>query len=323
MSDRSFKIKDVFIEHPFISAPLAGISGPPYRKLVKRFGASLVFSEMISAKALAMKSKKTFELAYFYPQEKPFAAQLFGDEPDTMAEAARILEATGIDLIDINMGCPVPKVLKTGGGAKLLQSFETAAAIVKAITAAIKIPVTVKTRIGWSNDLAGLDMGLILQEAGASAITYHARTCKQKYSGDADWAQLKKAKKMLDIPVIGSGDIFTAQNAVDMLHQTQVDGVMIARGAFGYPWIFKEALSLLANGETGRPPAKKEKIEECLRFLKDTIDFYGDNRGVSLGRKHILWFLKGMPGSHKVKEEIMQTREVSRIEQVLEDFGNC
>lgn len=323
MTTTAFNIKDVLIEHPFISAPLAGVSGPPYRQLVKRYGASLVFSEMISAKALIMKSKKTFDLAYFEKEEKPFAAQLFGDEPEIMAQAAILLESAGIDIIDINMGCPVPKVLKTGGGAKLLQSVETAVDIVKAMVSAVKIPVTVKTRIGWSNDLSGLDLGLRLQEAGASAITYHARTCKQKYSGVADWTQLEKAKNMLSIPVIGSGDVFTAHNAVDMLRQTGVDGVMIARGAFGNPWIFKESLNILSTGDTGDAPDKAEKILESIRFFNDMVAFYGDNKGVSLGRKHILWFLKGMPGSHKVKEEIMKTREAPRVQEVLQAFINC
>lgn len=318
---KPFNIKDILIEHPFISAPLAGVSGHPYRKLVKRFGASLVFSEMISAKAIVMKSQKTFELAYFEQPEKPFAAQLFGDDPHTMAQAAKTLENHGVDIIDINMGCPVPKVLKTGGGAKLLQSFEKAVAVVEAVIEAVNIPVTVKTRIGWSNDSLGLELGLKLQNAGVAAIAFHARTCKQKYSGIADWDMLKLAKETFTVPIIGSGDVFSPQNALEMIEKTGVDGVMIARGAFGRPWIFKESLEILASGTTEPEPDKKEKIAECITFFKDMTSFYGENRGVSLGRKHILWFLKGLRESHKVKEEIMGTRDELQIISLLEDFA--
>lgn len=321
MKNDALVIKDLVIEHPFISAPLAGVSGHPYRKMVKKFGASLVFSEMISSKALTMNSAKTLDLARFGPGERPFAAQLFGDNPEVMSKAAKIIESLGVDIIDINMGCPVPKVLKSGGGAKLLQNFELASDIVSAVSSSVSIPVTVKTRIGWSNDEAGLELGFQLEKAGAAAITYHARTCRQKYSGVADWQKLKKAKSLLGIPVIGSGDIFSAQNAIDMLTRTSVDGVMIARGAFGYPWIFKEALSLWRFGKTDAAPDKREKIKESILLFTDMIDFYGEQTGISMGRKHLLWFLKGQPESHKIKEEIMRTRDKDHIISLLENFS--
>lgn len=321
MKKNKLVIGSLAIDPPFISAPMAGVTNHPYRQMVKKFGASLVFSEMISAKALVMGGKKTRDLVFFTEDERPAGIQIFGNDPKTMVEAGKIIESMGADIIDVNMGCPVPKVLKTGAGASLLKNIGIASKIISEMASKLKIPVTAKTRIGWGSDFLGLDLGIELERSGAAALSFHARSCTQKYSGQADWAQLKIIKQSLKVPVVGSGDVFTAADAIQMMEQTGVDGIMIARGALGNPWIFRDLREIWNNRYPPPLPADKEKIKECILLFKNMVGFYGDKKGVSLGRKYILWFLKSMPNSHKIKESIMGTRSADKIIGVLEEFS--
>lgn len=320
MKKNKLTIGSLAIDPPFISAPMAGVTNHPYRQMVKKFGASLVFSEMISAKAFVMGSKKTRDLAFFTQKERPIGIQIFGNDPETMTEAGKILESMGADIIDVNMGCPVPKILKTGAGAALLKNIGVATKIIAQMASALKIPVTVKTRTGWSNDFLGLDLGVELEKAGVAALSYHARSCTQKYGGNADWSKLRTLRQSLKVPVVGSGDIFTAADAVKMMEQTGIDGIMVARGALGNPWIFRDLINIWHDKAPPPPQTKKEKIKESILLFKNIVRFYGDDKGVSLGRKYILWFLKGMPNSHKAKESIMGTRSTDKIINILEEL---
>ena len=320
-------IGDIKFKNPFFLAPLAGVTGSAFRRLCKEQGAALVCSEMISAKGLYYDGKKTEELLHFHMDEAPIAYQLFGSDPDIMAWAVTRLSGEGNCMIDINMGCPVPKVTKNGEGCALMENPRLATKIVKAMVRAEDHvskeldrpprPVTVKCRLGWDEKSINYkEFARRMEDAGASALTLHARTKNQMYSGKADWDAIASLKSILRIPVIGNGDIYTGRDANDMLEKTGCDFVMIGRGALGNPWIFKEAIS--ANY---KPVSLEDKIEIILRHMDLLIAEKGERRGVQEMRKHIGWYLKGTKGIAPLRRLINSAVTADDMHCILRGLG--
>lgn len=329
--NRKYYIGNVELNSPFILAPLAGITDSPFRRLCKEQGAALVYSEMISAKGLYYNDKSTERLLSFIPEEKPIAYQLFGSDPEIMAWAAEKLSDRENSIIDVNMGCPVPKVARNGEGSALMKNPGLAAEIVKLMVkaeahAASKScrpekPVTVKCRIGWDEKSINIfEFALMMEESGASAIAVHARTREQYYSGRADWETIAKVKESLKIPVIGSGDIFSAEDAIKMLKETGCDFVMFARGALGNPWIFRDALALCEGRPLPPPPSTQEKIALIRRHIVLLTAEKGEVPAVREMRKHIGWYLKGIPGAVKIRQKVNSLTTADELMKALDEF---
>jgi len=307
-----FSIGKVTLENRVIQAPMAGVSDRAFRILSRSFGCGLTFSEMISDKGLVYGQKRTLELVDTGEKMRPIAVQIFGAQPEYMAQAAQIVEKLGADIIDINMGCPAPKIVKNGEGAALLKDIPLAQRIIRAVVEAVKVPVTVKMRKGWSEeDQSCLELAEAAQKAGASAVTIHPRARVQFYAGQSDWEMIKKVKERLDIPVIGNGDIWQAEDAVRMMEQTGCDAVMIGRGAMGNPFIFRETVALLERGERIEPPTLEERLAVAVRHLDLAIADKGEEMAVREMRKHMCWYIKGLRGAASIRAQINQacTRE--------------
>jgi tRNA-dihydrouridine synthase B len=324
---KEYRIGNVTLASPFLLAPLAGITDSPFRRVCKEQGAALVYSEMVSAKGLYYGDKNTGKLLEFYPEESPIAYQLFGSEPDIMAWAVEKLSDRDNCMIDVNMGCPVPKVVKNGEGAALMKdpglAYEIVSAMVRAEEqAAAKLnrppkPVTVKCRLGWDQDRINLlEFALRMEEEGAAALAVHARTREQMYSGKADWSAIAEVKNVLSIPVIGSGDVFTAEDANRMLRETGCDFVMIARGALGNPWIFRDVLCLY-EGKPLLPLSPDEKRAVILRHIEMQVAQSGERRAVLEMRKHVGWYLKGTPGAAELRRKANNSVKVEDLISVL------
>jgi len=298
-------IGNVALENPFFLAPLAGITDSPFRQICREQGAGLVYSEMVSAKGLYYKSEATERLLAFHEDEKPLAFQIFGSEPEIMAFAVKKLSDRENCILDINMGCPVPKVVKNGEGSALLKDLKLAGAIVSAAAENTGKPVTVKIRIGWdAASINAVEAAKVLEAAGAKAIGVHGRTREQFYSGKADWNAIRQVKKAVSIPVIGNGDVFSGFDAMRMMEETGCDFVMIARGALGNPWIFREALALWKGRPVPPPPELEEKIDIILKHFDLLLSEKGEYAAVREMRKHAGWYLKGIPGSAKLRSKI-------------------
>lgn len=312
-------IGKVALDSPLTLAPMAGATDTAFRLLAKKnTGCALVCTEMISAKGLVYAWERTRQLLRFSEKERPLSAQIFGSEPAVMAEAASILAREGVDIIDINMGCPVPKVVKNGEGVALMRNPQKAYAIIKAVASAVKCPVTVKMRKGWdSTEVNALTISLLAQDAGAAAVAIHGRTCDQLYSGQADWEIIKKIVAALSIPVIGNGDIFTPQDACSMLQQTGCSAVMIGRGALGNPWIFPQTWHYLQYGEQLPEPTTRERIDTALHHLQLLIKLLGEDQAVKKMRKHALWYLKGLRGVKAVKQQIIKAETYDNFKVIL------
>jgi tRNA-dihydrouridine synthase B len=292
-------------ENPFFLAPLAGVTDAPFRRLCREQGAALVYSEMVSGKGLWYADKKTEQLLRVYEDEKPVAFQIFGREPQIMAFAAKTLDGRENALLDINMGCPVPKIVKNGEGSALLREPELAGRVVEAVVSATQKPVTVKLRIGWdAARVNAAEVAKILEAAGAAAVAVHGRTREQYYSGRADWNEIRRVKEAVGIPVIGNGDIRSGSDALRMLDETGCDFVMIARGALGNPWIFREALALYRGEEAPAPPDVGERVAMLLRHLDMLVAEKGERAAVLEMRKHAAWYLKGVRGAAAVRRGI-------------------
>ena len=308
-------------------APLAGISNLPFRLIARAQGCSLAYTEMISANGLVRKTAKTYEYLKTCEDDRPLGAQIFGADPQIMAEAACIVEDRGVDLIDINMGCPVRKVIKAGAGAILMKDPALVARIVEAVKKAVKIPVTVKIRSGWNrSSINAVEIARIAEDCRADAITVHARTADQGYSGNADWKIITDVKKAVKIPVIGNGDIRQPQDAVKMLAETDCDAVMVGRGSLGNPWIFKGISQALSCQEINYLPTLGQRREMIENHWKMEAELQGSKLAGKSFRKHILWYTKGLDNSHKfrelagkLKDEESMLHELNEYFQSLEE----
>ncbi|HNZ64753.1 MAG TPA: tRNA dihydrouridine synthase DusB [Smithella sp.] len=284
-------------------APLAGISNLPFRLLAREQGCALAYTEMISSNGLIRKTAKTYEYLKSCADDRPLGAQIFGADPEIMAEAARIVEGHGADLIDINMGCPVKKVIKAGAGAILMKDPALVARIIEAVKKAVKIPVSAKIRSGWNrSSINAVEIARTIEDSGANAITVHARTADQGYSGHADWKIIASVKKAVKIQVIGNGDIRQPQDAVNMLAETDCDAVMIGRGALGNPWIFKGVSQILGGVDIDCLPSLNQRLEMIENHWKMESELLGIKLAGKSFRKHILWYTKGLDNSHKFRE---------------------
>lgn len=318
-----WKIGNVEIKNQVVLAPMAGISNTAYRQIIKEMGAGLIFAEMVSDKALVYGSEKTFDLLKMSDMERPIAQQIFGSDVDSFVKAAKLVEdKMHPDIIDINMGCPVPKVaIKSQAGSALLKNPDKIKEIVSAVVKAVSVPVTVKIRSGWdANSVNAVEVAKVIEEAGASAITVHGRTRAQGYSGNADWNIIKQVKEMVNIPVIGNGDVTSAEKAKEMLVFTGCDAVMIGRGVLGNPWLIKECVSYLESGIIPPKPSAREKIEMLKRHYQLLVDSTSEKQAILEIRTHALWYIKGMPKSAYIKNEICKTKNSEDLFKILNDY---
>ncbi len=305
-------IAETLKANPLVLAPMAGITDLPFRVICRELGAGIVYSEMVSAEALIRNQPRTREMLVTVPSERPVAFQIFGCRPASMAGAARILSELPIDIIDINMGCPVPKVLRSGAGSALLRDLGLAREIMAAVVEASAKPVTVKIRLGWdAKSIIAPELARMAQDAGIAAVTVHGRTKAQGFSGSADWTMIRKVKEAVALPVIGNGDVRSAQDACRMLDETGCDGVMIGRAIEGNPWIFREAKSLLSTGAVPPHPTLEERQQVMLRHLDDVVAMLGENVGIREMRKHLCWYTKGLQGGAEFREQVnhIESRE--------------
>lgn len=311
------KIKDVEFNDIAFLAPMAGVSDRAFRELCVSFGAAYTVTEMVSSKGLVMGDKKSAQLLTLGEGEKTAGAQIFGDDPEIMAQAAVKCLEFKPDIIDINMGCPAPKVAMNGGGASLMKNPQLAGEIVKAVSSAVSVPVTVKIRKGWDdNSVNAVELAEILEKNGAAAITVHGRTRKQMYSGTVDYDIIKKVKQAVSVPVIGNGDITNEQSAAIMLEKTGCDAVMIGRGAFGNPWIFQQINAYLSECRVIPPPSINEKMAVMLRHISKMIEYKGEYTAMREARHHAAYYTKGLRGGAKFRKEMGSLETFEQLEEI-------
>lgn len=316
-------IGNVEIKHKTVLAPMAGIGNSSFRKIIKKMGAGLIYAEMVSDKALFYKNKKTVDMLYMEDFERPITQQIFGSDKESFVEAAKfIYENMHPDIIDINMGCPVPKVaVRAQAGSALLKNPEKIKDIVSSVVAAVPIPVTVKIRSGWDSEhINALEVAKICEEAGASAICVHPRTRNQGYSGKADWSIIKKVKQAVSIPVIGNGDVTDIYSAKRMIEETGCDLVMIGRGVLGNPWLIKQVNAYLEEEVIIPNPTSIEKVDMCLEHLNNLFQLKNEKLAVLEIRNHIAWYLKGLPNSNEIKNKIFLQKKISDIIEILNEY---
>ena len=313
-----WKIGNVRIENPFVLAPMAGVTDMPFRTLCKEQGAGLICMEMISAKAISFHNKNTIALMKIDPCEHPVSMQLFGSEPELMAEVAKSIEDKDFDILDINMGCPVPKVVNNGEGSALLKNPELIVQIIKSVSSAIQKPVTVKVRIGFENAPVDIvEIARRAEDAGAAAIAVHGRTRQQYYSGTADWDIIRQVKEAVSIPVIGNGDVDSPLKAEALLKQTGCDGVMIGRAVRGNPWIFREMNHYFQTGELLPRPSSEEIREMILRHARAQIALKGEFTGIREMRKHVAWYTAGMRHSAGLRRASNTIESYEALQELL------
>jgi nifR3 family TIM-barrel protein len=314
------QIGTITLDNPLIMAPLAGISNLPFRLSAKKEGCALVCSEMISSNGLVYKSKKTLRMLESAPEEKPLSIQIFGADPSMMAEAATIAEASGADILDINFGCSVKKVIKTGAGVALMQTPQKAAAILTAVRQSIKIPLTLKIRTGWEKSgTQAVQTAKIAESCGADAIAVHPRTATQGFGGQADWTIISTVKKATAIPIIGNGDIVTPEDAVRMRKMTGCDGVMIGRAAIGNPWIFSQCLAGL-RGENILPVYLDQRFEVMKSYVRASVEYIGEMPACRMLRSRLGWFVKGLRYSSKFRESIKHISSEKETLQLIDAY---
>ncbi len=315
------EIRSLLRQNPLVLAPMAGITDLPFRIICREMGAGIVYSEMVSAEALIRDQRRTLGMLATRPEERPVAFQLFGCRPASLAAAARILAEREIDLIDINMGCPAPKVLRSGAGSALLRDLGLAGEIMRAVVDASAKPVTVKIRLGWdAKSIIAEELARLAEKAGVAAVTVHGRTKAMGFSGRADWGMIARVKQAVGIPVIGNGDVRSAADAKRMLDETGCDGVMIGRAVQGNPWLFREARALLAAGEVLPPPSLAERETVMLRHLDDVVALLGENVGVREMRKHLCWYTKGLPGGGEFREQVNHLAALQEVVSAVKGY---
>jgi tRNA-dihydrouridine synthase B len=316
------KIGSLTLGNITVLAPLAGITNLPFRLLAKEAGCALVCSEMISSNGLVYNSIKTHELLKSQPDEKPLSVQMFGSDPSIMAEAAAMIEASGADILDINLGCAVKKVLKTGSGVALMKNPEKVKAILQAVRKVIKIPLTIKIRAGW--DESGIQahkVAKIAQNCGVDGIALHPRTAAQGFSGEANWSLIAAIKKKLSIPVIGNGDIVVPQDALRMKKETDCDAVMIGRAAIGNPWIFSQVLALIENDELIHPELF-QRFDVMIRYIKSLTKCFGEHRACLMMRTQLGWFVKGLRFSSRFRESIKRISTEKEALALIKEYNS-
>lgn len=318
-----FKIKDIEMDNNVVLAPMAGICNSAYRTIIKDMGCGLIFAEMVSDKAITYGNEKTIEMLYMTDYERPLVQQIFGSDKESFVKSAKfIYEFMKPDIIDINMGCPVPKVaLKAQAGSALLKDPTKVFEIVKAVVDSVPIPVTVKIRSGWDEtSINAVEIAKIIEKAGASAITVHPRTRAQGYSGKANWNIIKQVKEAIKIPVIGNGDIKSCYDAKRMIEETGCDAIMIGRGVLGNPWLIKECIEYLESSKEPKPITTKEKIEMIKEHLKRLRQTKNDKLALLEIRSHATWYLHGVPHSGHLRNEICKAKTLDELNEILNIF---
>ncbi|MGA3206736.1 MAG: tRNA dihydrouridine synthase DusB [Syntrophales bacterium] len=315
------KIGNLTLKNNVFLAPMAGITNLPFRTLAREFGCGLAFTEMISANGLVRKTKKSYRYLLSSPDDKPLGVQIFGVDPDVLCEAVRMSTDSGADLIDINMGCPVRKVVKTGAGAALLKEPDRVRRILQAVREATSLPLTIKLRSGWHRgEMRALEIAGIAQDCGVDAVILHPRTADQGYSGAADWSVIEEVKKKLHIPVIGSGDIRSLEDACRMLKTTGCDGIMVGRAALGNPWLLDEIIRHFEDRKNVLPPSSAEREKIIKHHMEMEINYSGECLGLRNFRKHLLWYTKGIRGGSLFREIVGRIHDKNDILDAVHGF---
>ena len=315
---KKLKIGNVELKNRYILGPMAGVTDLPFRLLCKEQGAGLLCMEMVSAKAIMYNNRNTESLLTIHPEEMPVSLQLFGSDPGIMSEMAKRIEERPFAILDVNMGCPVPKVVKNGEGSALMKEPKLVYEIVSALVKAIKKPVTVKIRKGFDDEhVNAVEIAKIIEEAGASAVAVHGRTREQYYSGEADWDIIRRVKEAVSIPVIGNGDVTSPKKADELIEKTGCDGIMIARGAQGNPWIFPQMCAWEETRELPPRPDKDEVREMILRHAGLQLEFKGEYLGIREMRKHVAWYTKGIKGAVRIREKVNSVESIEELENLL------